>query len=161
MNSSVKRLGKTSTVLGALTGSGFLFLRLSQADGPADYLMAIGLSIVECVAVLGVEHYAHSQRAHEAAYRRSQAQTGALESAIKSVGHELNEVRAANERLLSELKVREAEAFDVDKVAEAASCVVEANYRSAVTHSQRMLNGGAPSAFPPLALSIHREGGFD
>ncbi len=137
-----------SRLVGFGLGIGFGLLRISRADGLEDYLIAIGLTVLECMAVTGLDWFAEKHRLSGSVYRISQAQTVALEQAIADVNAHIQSERTRYDGLLAELRNRESEAFDVERVAEQAAWAVEAAYRGAVHANQRLLEGGGGFAMP-------------
>lgn len=139
--------------LGYGLGLGFGILRLSKADGPEDWLVALGLTVLECAAVVGLDWYAEKSRQNAAVYRNSHAQVSALEQAIADLKTNIQDERARGQQLQNNLRHREAQAFDAEQMAEKAAWTAEAAYRSAVHANQRLLEGGAGFAHP-LAFGL-------
>ena len=134
--------------IGIALGVGFGLLRLAVAEGLADYLIAIGLTVIECAAVAGLDWYANRVRKEATLYRLSQAQILAAEEARNQIDERITAERMHCQNALDRIREREAEAFDVDKVSAAAAWAVEAAYRSAVNANRRRLEGGAVQALP-------------
>jgi hypothetical protein len=135
--------GKQFRMLGFGLGFGFGLLRLSKAEGLEDWLVALGLTILECAAVVGLDWYAEKRRQLTAAYQHSRAQVSALEQAVADLKSNIHGERVRSQQLQSNLRQREAQAFDAEQMAEQAAWTVEAAYRSAVHANQRLLEGGA------------------
>ena len=129
-------------------GIGFGILRLSKADSVEDYCIAVGLTILECVAVIALDRFAEKHSQSATVYRTTQAQSVALEQAIADVKAHLQSETARLDALRAALKQRESEAFDVERVAGYAAWAVEAAYRGAVNANQRLLEGGGGFALP-------------
>jgi hypothetical protein len=132
-------------------------LRCARIDGKAGLLIGIGLTGIDCAVVEGLCRFAEKRQQAIHAYRNSRAQIVALEDAVAATIAQLADERARHEQLLSQLKQREAEAFDADAVANEAGWAVEAAYRAAIHANQRRLEGGPVEAFtlshPATALS--------
>ena len=139
---------KHSRLVGFGLGIGFGILRLSKADGFEDYLIALGLTVLEWVAVAGLDWFAEKHRQGLSVYRISQAQTVALEQAVADVKAHIHDERNRYDDLRAALKHRESETFDVERVAEQVGWAVEAAYRGAVNANQRLLEGGGGFALP-------------
>lgn len=142
------KASKHAILVGCGLGIGFGILRLSKADGFDDYLIAVGLTVLECVAVAGLDWFAEKHRQSVSVHRISQAQGVALEQAIADVKAHIQSERTRYDELRAELKQREAEAFDVERVAGQAGWAVEAAYRGAIHANQRILEGGGGFALP-------------
>jgi hypothetical protein len=135
--------GNHFRALGFGLGLGFGILRLSKAEGLEDWLIALGLTVLECAAVVGLDWYSEKSRQNAAAYRNSHAQVSALEQAIADLKTSIRDERARSQQLQNNLRHREAHAFDAEQMAEKAAWTVEAAYRSAIHANQRLLEGGA------------------
>lgn len=142
------RNSKHAIIVGFGLGIGFGILRLSKADGLEDYLIAIGLTVLESIGVVALDWFAERHRQSVSVYRISQAQSMALEQAIADLRNQIRVERDRYDALRAELKQRESEAFDVERVAEYAGWAVEAAYRGAINANQRLLEGGAGFAMP-------------
>lgn len=139
---------KRNVWIGIALGAGFGLLRLAVAEGFTDYLIAVGLTVIECAAVAGLDWYANRVRKEATLYRLSQAQIVATEEARNEIDERITTERMHCQNALDRIREREAEAFDVDKVSDAAAWAVEAAYRSAINANCRRLEGGAVQAFP-------------
>ena len=137
-----------SKLIGFGLGLGFGILRLSKAEGVEDVLIALGLTILECVAVAGLDRFAEKHRQAVSTFLASQAQSTALEQAIADLKGHIQGEQARYDSLRAELKQREMEAFDVDRAAGCAASAVEAAYRGAINANQRLLEGGGGFAAP-------------
>ncbi len=139
---------KHSSRVGFGIGIGFGVLRMSKADGLEDYCIAVGLTILECVAVAALDRFAEKHCQCVAVYRTTQAQSVALEQAIGDVKANIQVDITRYDGLRAEVKQRESEVFDVERVAEQAGWAVEAAYRGAIHANQRILEGGGGFALP-------------
>lgn len=142
------KASKHSRLVGFGLGIGFGILRISRADGLEVYMVAVGLTVLESIGVVALDWFAEKHRQSVSIHRISQAQTVALERAVADVNAHIHAERTRYDGLLAELKEREAEAFDVERVAELAAWAVEAAYRGAVNANQRLLEGGGGFALP-------------
>jgi hypothetical protein len=129
-------------------GIGFGILRLSRAEGIEDYLVAVGLTVLECAVVAGLDWFAEKHFQSVATYRVAQAQRIALEQALDELKANLAIERSRYGGLQEQLRARESESFDVEPLAEQAAWAVEAAYRAAVHANQRCLEGGGSFALP-------------
>ncbi len=137
-----------SKLIGFGLGVGFGILRLSKAEGVEDVLIALGLTILECVAVAGLDRFAEKHRQAVSTFLATQAQSTALEQAIAELKNQIQGERAHYDSLRAELKQRETEAFDTESVSECVAWAAEAAYRGAVKANQRLLEGGSGFATP-------------
>ena len=139
---------KRSVLFGLGLGVGCCLLRLTKADSPQDYIFAGGLTLIECATVAGLDWFADRHRAISSSYRATKGQIDAVERGIASVDAQIRDERARYAELLEELKRREAECFDVERLVEDAPWVVEAAYRRAINANQRLLEGGGGLVAP-------------
>ena len=128
----------------------FCILRVAKSDEPEGYLVSLGLTGVDCVALEGLIYYAGKRQRVALAYRNSRAQTGALEEAIASLDAQITADRARRDAILAALQQREAMSADPKTAAEELASAVEAAYRGAINANQRLLEGGAVESFPAL-----------
>jgi ABC-type taurine transport system ATPase subunit len=139
---------KRSTLLGFGIGIGCGMMRAAKADSVEGFVIAGGLTLIECMAVVGLDWFAQKRRQVASAHRISRAQIVALEEAVVAVDAQIREEISRTTSLIDEIKQREAEAFDVERVAEEAAWAVEAAYRGAINANRRLLEGGAVEALP-------------
>lgn len=148
------RMSSTSALLlGIGIGVGFLALRVASADGRNGYLVAGGLTVIECAGVAGLDRFAQKRRSVAAAWRISQAQIVALEHAIAAIDTQIGEWKNTYVRVCEAVRQREIEAFDTERVAEEAAWAIEAEYRRSINANQQLLAGGAAAALPPRILT--------
>jgi hypothetical protein len=145
----MKESAKSIKLLGVLLGVGFGLLRAAKAEGIEGYLVAVGLTVIECAAVMGLDWFAQRHRSVASVYRTSHAQILALEQAIGAIDKQIGDEKSTYARLHEAVRQREMEAFDIDTVAEEAGWAVEACYRAGINANQRLLEGGAVAAYRP------------
>jgi hypothetical protein len=152
---------KSFRILGLLICLSFLLLRIARAEGWQDCLISVGLTGIDCAAVEGLVWFANKRRHVASEHRISRAQIVALEHAIGAIDNQIGEEKSGYARTFDAVRQREAEAFDVDRVAEEAAWAAEAVYRRGVNANQRLLEGGAVAVFPPKGSSTPGELGGD
>jgi hypothetical protein len=137
-----KKKSHQASLVGFGLGIGFGLLRLAKAGGAEDYLIATALTLLECVAVAGLDWFASNHFQEVSVYLDSQARSVALEHAVARLEPRIEEKRNRYAAVLGEIILRESDGLNVERVAEWAAWTIEAAYRGAVNANARLLEGG-------------------
>ena len=128
----------------------FCILRVAKSDEPEGYLVGLGLTGVDCVALEGLIYYAGKRQRVALAYRNSRAQIAALEEAIASLDAQIAADRTRRDAIVAALQQREAMSRDAKPAADQLAWAVEAAYRGAINANQRLLEGGSVESFQTI-----------